>query len=285
MEPSAIFQKFANRIFQLSLLQRASRHLFREEFGNLVEIKESSGKFSSLNNFIYYGAADGRLKMLSPRIEDIDQALANCRFHKIKQYQWLLAEAYEGFEDFLEEIYAAVGMRRPSVWLMSDFGSIAYGKLDEESFEWFLDRARRKKDRPYSIIERIRENSDSFARLEVQSAREANYRILLVIIEKLRHVIVHNSGYIEDIDTIVAKALGQSGKDNRFKDSMRNIFDTYWELHDGRKLVNLLEVSVGPDNSLYAIGAVNDTLDQFLKLLVEYADLITETVEGFGPRS
>lgn len=115
MDPRAIFDKFAERIFQVSLLQRATRKLIHEEVDSLVQMKETGGEYTSVDGFIYYRAADGAVRSLRARHADVDRALSDCRFHKTKQYQWMLAEAYEAFEDFLEESYAAAAMRSSRV--------------------------------------------------------------------------------------------------------------------------------------------------------------------------
>lgn len=285
MEPQAIFDKFAARIFQISCLQRSTRKLIHEEADSLLQMKEAGGEYTSIEGFIYYRAADGAVRALKAREADVDQALLNCRFHKIKQYQWMLAEAYEALEDFLEESYAAGAMRTGSLWWLSDYGNVAPSDVDESNFQWLLERARRKKDRPFSIVERLRASSENFRRLEMEDATKANYRIALVLIEKLRHVIVHNNGYIDDLDAIVNKAVGQCGKDARFKAHMKEIFESYLELHDGRPIVCLLEVNVGKEDPIHRFGGYNDSLGQLLRLLVGFADLITETVESFGLRT
>ena len=51
----------------------------------------------------FYGYKERRLE---------DQKRAVWR-HKNKQYQWLLAEAYELFEDFIESAYGFAGFYRP----------------------------------------------------------------------------------------------------------------------------------------------------------------------------
>ncbi len=285
MTPQAIFDKFASRIFQISCLQRATRKLISEEVDSLVQMKETGGEYTSIEGFIYYRATDGAVRALKARQSDVDQALLNCRFHKIKQYQWMLAEAYEALEDFLEESYAAGAMRTGSLWWLSDYGNVGPNEVDERNFHWLLERARRKKDRPFSIIERFRANSENFRRLEIEDATKANYRILLVLIEKLRHVIVHNNGYIDDLDPIVNKAVGQCGKDARFKAHLKEIFESYLEFHDGRPIVCLLEVNVGKEDPTYRFGGYNDSLGHLLRLLVGFADLVTETVENFDPRT
>lgn len=282
MEPRAIFDKFAQRIFQISLLQRATRKLIHEEVDSLVEMKETGGMYNSIDGFIYYRAVDGAVRSLGTRQADVDRALSDCRFHKTKQYQWMLAEAYEALEDFLEESYAAAAMRSPRVWWMSDFGNVVPNEVEGKDFAWLLERARRKKDRPFSIVERFRASSESFRSLEERDATEANYRLALVLIEKLRHVIVHNNGYIDDLDAIVAKAVGQCGKDARFKDHLKEIFESYLEQHDGRSIVCLLELNVSKDDPMYRLGGYTDSLGQLLRLLVGFADLVCETVESFG---
>lgn len=275
MTPSEIFQKFTDRMFQLSLLQRSSRKLISDEIDRLLSLKD----FSSLEAFHYYLPSDGALRVLKTRQADRDQALADCRHHKRKQYQWLLAEAYEAFEDFLEESYAAAAMRKPGVWWMSDFGNVVPGDVDERDFQWLLGQARKKKDRPFSILERFRACSERFSRLEEQNATGANYRIAFVLIEKLRHVIVHNHGYIDDLDQVVTRALPQTGKGAKFKESMRDIFTSYLESHDGRDIICLLEVGVAENDPLHRLGGYTDSLGHLFKLLVSFAALVSETVE------
>lgn len=275
MTPREIFQKFTDRIFQLSLLQRSTRKLIHDEIDSLLSLRE----FSSLEAFHYYRPSDGELRSLKTRQANLDQALADCRHHKRKQYQWLLAEAYEAFEDFLEESYAAAAMRKPAIWWMSDFGNVMPSDVDESDFQWLLGKARRKKDRPFSILDRFRACSERFSRLEEEDAAGVNYRIVFVLIEKLRHVIVHNHGYVDDLDQVVTRALPQAGKDAKFKGQMKDIFMTYLEPHDGRDIVCLLEVGVSETDPLHRFGGYSDSLGHLFKLLVSFADLVSETVE------
>ncbi|SEJ46500.1 hypothetical protein SAMN05216201_10976 [Pseudomonas linyingensis] len=285
MEPRVLFDKFAERIFQLSLLQGATKRLIDNEVRDLRRINVSEGDCISAQRFLYYRPSNGAPIAPLGREADVGQALVDCRIHKIKQYQWILAEAYEALEDFLEESYAAAAMRSPSVWWMSDFGDVVQEDVDKKDFQWLLGRARRKKDRPYSIIERFRASSENFARLEVEDARGVNYRVVLLLIEKFRHVIVHNNGCVDNLDEIVNKAFGKSGEEGKFKADFKAFFEGYLELHDGRNIVCLLETPLSQDNPLSRLGGYGDTLGNLLKLLVSFADLVTETVESFGQES
>lgn len=285
MEPKAILEKFTSRIFQIACLQRSARQLIRKEMEDLVHLKDTGGEYSSVHNFIYYRPSDGQVRVLKPRQSDIDQTLLDNRFHKMKQYQWMLAEAYEAMEDFLEESYAAGAMLSDDLWWLSDYGDTSQKNVDKENFNWLLERVRRKKGRPFSITDRLRESSESFRKIESKDATGADYRVALVIIEKLRHVIVHNNGYIDELDAVVNKSVGQCGKDARFKPELKRAFESYIELHEGRPFVCLLEVHVNSEDPFHRMGGFNDSLAQLLQLLVSYAVLVTETIESFEPRT
>ncbi|MOA20682.1 hypothetical protein D3C78_1411380 [compost metagenome] len=81
---------------------------------------------------------------------------------------------------------------------------------------------------------------------------------------------------------MVNKAFGKSGE---LKADFKTFFEGFLELHDGRNVVCLLETPLSQDNPLSRLGGYQDTLGNLLQLLVGFADLVTETVEGFGESS
>ena len=55
--------------------------------------------------------------------------------HKNKQYQWLLSEAYEEFEDFIEAAYAYAGYADNNFWPLKDYGNISLQDLQNKEFQ------------------------------------------------------------------------------------------------------------------------------------------------------
>ena len=77
---------------------------------------------------------------------------------KNRQYGWLLVEAYEKFEDFLEQIYATIGRTHRNAWQLEDFGRVKLSELDDKPFEWYLDAVRKKyRLKHRDLLTRLRE--------------------------------------------------------------------------------------------------------------------------------
>jgi hypothetical protein len=57
----------------------------------------------------FYDAITGNVIFYDHKKLSIEDRYLHIFIHKNKQYQWLLAEAYEEYEDYLENIYAYYG--------------------------------------------------------------------------------------------------------------------------------------------------------------------------------
>lgn len=103
---------------------------------------------------------------------------------KNKQFQWILVEAFEAFEDFINECCLALG----------------------EQF---------KPNEKLSVrLNAIRNHLPSFGISELRNAREMNYRSAIALAEMLRHVIVHNGGLIKDETKFLKKLNSVVQKNN-----------------------------------------------------------------------
>ena len=132
MEIEGIFNSYSNTMAQIYLSQRSVQNSAKKEFSEIVsyetslnvnpELKDIS---SSLHNMTFRTAQNGAPYFFSHQKISIDDKKKAIVFHKNKQYQWLLAEAYEVFVDFVEHAYAFAGHANNDFWLLSDYGSIS----------------------------------------------------------------------------------------------------------------------------------------------------------------
>lgn len=165
MEIAEIFRRYTDQICEIHLYQRILKTNAREEYEGVIQfgiqqerIWEEHGVPKeiplSTHNFFFrtahfnqqnffYGYKERRLE---------DQKLAVWR-HKNKQYQWLLAEAYELFEDFMERADAFAAYNDRNFWPLKNYGNISLLELEKQNFEWFVSQANR--DTLKNILERF----------------------------------------------------------------------------------------------------------------------------------
>ena len=149
-----ILSIFSERLTDLNLYQRAANATAQVELKYLHEYVDRFCKNTnngdseySLNNMYFRDLESGDNKRYGYRKSSVKDRETQILLHKNKQYCWLLAEAYEEFEDFLECLYAYMGMKDKNSWLMTDFGNITYPDLALKDYEWYLEQAKKRKMR------------------------------------------------------------------------------------------------------------------------------------------
>ena len=153
-------------------------------------------------DYVKYGAAVSRTK---------DRAKQVVR-QQDRQYGWLLVEAYEEFEDFLERTYAWLGKHDWQAWRLGEFGNIRYAELSERPFPWYLETVRHGfAQNPRKILNRLRNLYPNLADTEARNKLGRNLRLSVELIANLRHKIVHARGRISDKNDFVKDVITQCG--------------------------------------------------------------------------
>lgn len=184
---------------------------------------------------------------------------------QLKTYHWLLAEAYEAFEDFLENAYAHCGREGIKLWIKPK--------------EWKHKGSRQLKDfktarSPYGQLEAFRVGSEHFRKYEIDGPTGKNYKVSFVLLEKLRHIIIHNAGYCDDFQPMIDKMQGKlDGIDIRM---VREYTELHFMSHRGRRLLDLFDAPYEDENG--PTGMYQDILLGFFRTVVEYAQLIVESI-------
>jgi hypothetical protein len=279
-----IFEQFSEKMVQIELYQRAVKELAQKEFKQLceyAEVLEKNPDFkempSSYQNMFFRDAQSGRAILFGHKQSGIEDQKLSVILHKNKQYQWLLAEAYEEFEDFLENIYAYCGLHDPNFWPLVDYGNILLGDVKEKDFIWYLERARNKKDLPHSILNQLRKKCPEITDIEVNNALEQNLRFAVVLIEKLRHFIVHKGGIVHDRAKFIAEVLDKVGLGNNGKPKLEdtNFIGAFFGSEEYSNTILLLEVRTQPEIPL---DIHISRIGMLFGYLMTYAHLICEAL-------
>ncbi len=100
-----------------------------------------------MHNMSFRNAKTGDAIFYGFKELSIEDRYLHVLLHKNKQYQWLLAEAYEEFEDYIENAYAYYGSINNSFWPLRDYGNIFLSELKNKDFYWYVEQARKEKGR------------------------------------------------------------------------------------------------------------------------------------------
>ncbi|WP_324747147.1 hypothetical protein [Pseudomonas veronii] len=224
-------------------------------------------------NYFYYQCPSTGGDLSAPPIRlMLKDRLEHNALLQVKTYHWLLAEAYEAFEDFLENVYAYCGLQGLSLWEPPLEG------LDSTptTLEGFLKVRYKKGARtPYRQLEGLRKNSVHFAQRETGVFTGNNYRVGFVLIEKFRHDIVHEGGYTNDLRHRIS--LIQGLVPQPFRKAIKGYVESYYIEHKGRHLIHLLEIPSEGEHGA-PDGSYLDTMTGLFRTLVEYAQLIIDSI-------
>lgn len=284
---SEIFRDYAAKITQIHLYQRAMQELSKRElvelqkYEDLVKANPTIGKYPvAAHNMFFRSALDGEQRYFGRSRSSIEDRRRAVVLHKNKQYQWLLAEAYEEFEDYLITIYAWSGYNDHNFWPLRDFGNSTLMELNSHNFLWFKEQAKRKKDVPSSILSTLRGKYPEISALEASNEIGVNLRLAVTLIEMLRHVIVHNAGVTESVVDFQEKVLKKAGLYNngKYEQQYSNFIIHFFGTGKYSNTIMLIEVAAKDDSILNLHYNIFEILSNYL---MAYAHLICE-IAGSG---
>lgn len=273
------FDKLLEKITNADVYKRETAKIFQSHETRLIEHHEQlpdwiNRKEHGSAYFIRYSSpSTAEETTVTTKTYKLDDQLELNTLHKLKTYQWLLAEAYEVFEDFIERVYADCGVRGGNLWVRPD-GWKYDGSKD---LNHYYNPRRKSSGTPFLQLKALRERSAHFR--EYEAGKGNHYRVNFVLIEKLRHLIVHEGGYCKDFDSLMG--LIQKELSGVSMKGVRSYVESYFIPHRGAKLVDLLELPV-EDGPGALIGAYHDVMGILFTTLIEYALLVKESIDLEG---
>lgn len=166
--------------------------------------------FIHSSNYTCYSPYDGIIRVLGNKADTVESRMQTIEYHYSKQCQWLLVEAYEDYERYLKNLYAYIGYIDNSFWRASDFGNISIDEIQGKDILWFRNHHNKKTN---EILKQIRKKIPEIVNTEKITGNELRVPLNLttIIIEQLRHLIVHSNGITENKREFIEKIIKKSG--------------------------------------------------------------------------
>lgn len=226
--------------------------------------------FSSLHNPFFKSPINGEyifLDLIESTIEDRKIFLIE---NKNRQYQWLLAEAYELYEDFLEKLYANIAYIDPSLWPLGNYGNSYLEEINDQELDFFIEKSK-KKDVKH-ILKNLRKKFPQLKKYEADNALNIDYKLFIQLIENLRHIIVHNKGLVLSqksfVESIFEK-IGLSSQSKNAKDKKAEISRFFEGNGEEPNQIRLLELKANPKSFRH-----DDRLGFLLDVLMTHAHIV-----------
>lgn len=224
---------------QLHLTQNVVKDITKNEITALDGLQDRE---ISSNNF-YYQPLDGKagLKIYGQKTTTVKERNDFLVIYKNRQYQWLLAEAYEEFEDFIGNIYAYIGFKDNELWKCSDFGNITINNLKSQKYIWFQEQSKKQKIK--YVLNRLRDIFSEIKEISKNNTMNVNLEVAIALIEHLRHIIVHKNGMVDKKEDFVKKVLEKVGLYNSGNPTSdnRHFIEKYFGVRNDCSLVRLLD--------------------------------------------
>ena len=146
MKIEKIYTDLADTLSNIELYRKLSKDLMQQEYERLSERAKMASEggeeypsSESVQAMYFYDAMTGTAMPYGHSELSAEDKLRLIATQKNRQYCWLLVEAYEEFEDYIERIYAYIGKRNADDWVLEDFGNIRLPDLRQKSFQWHLE--------------------------------------------------------------------------------------------------------------------------------------------------
>ncbi|OPK09976.1 hypothetical protein [Pseudomonas sp. VI4.1] len=270
------FSLLTIKISKLNKYKYKADGIFTENYKKIKETHEQlpdwafNKKEGEVSFFRYQSPSTGQDITLKAQPLKLEDQLEFNTLQKLKMYHWLLAEGFEEFEKFVVKAYAYCGVEGISIWTQPK----GWKHEDSREINHYLKKLYGE---PFIQLDAFRASSDHFAKFETNGPTQTNYRVLFALIEQFRHRIVHNGGYCKDLQIFL------DGIQKRLPDIDRKTYtpfvESYFFLHGEDHLIDLLEYEAFDEDGT-PNGCYHDTVPHFLSLLVEYAQLIVESIQA-----
>lgn len=283
-----ILNTFTNKLVEINNYQIFVKESTKRSFQHYHNLKESTKEFdigdiASANRLFTRDIENGELLTLGGKNNTFDDLVQTVELHNNKQYQWLLVEAYEAFEDYIDDLYAYIGWKDNTFWVAKDFGNISIDELEDKDLEWFKSRVQAKQGTPESIYKQFRIKMQTLTMLEKKNSQDIDYKFKIILIAKLRHIIVHNRGIVKNLDKFIETIFNETGISQNGQNAEKyksNILFYIGTTIDPENIVLLLEREQELAEG-FPLMTYHDRLGNLIKELASYSILLKNFTEKY----
>jgi len=277
-----IFERFAKAYAEIILYKRAVKTTAKNEFNELMKNEPLFNTLGfqgipvSASNVHFKEARTGDLKLITQQRHSIEDKKKSVFLHKNRQYRWILAEAYEIFEDFLEEAYVFAGLTDETLWHEKDLNALSQTSVEQTRTEMLVGVVKNKRDKPSSILNQFRNCFEELGTVELEKGNELqlNMKFTLILIEHLRHIIVHKKGNVSNFQMFCENVIKKSGVYNNgnYPKEYLDFIKLYFGANELENTITLLEYEITEGGITFTDDRFENTL---LNCLIAYAQLIS----------
>ena len=288
MNIEEIYTDLASALSNIEIYRKLSKDMMQQEYERLSArakmASEREGEcpsFESVQAMYFYDAMTGTAVPFGHSELSAETKLRLIKTQKNRQYCWLLVEAYEEFEDYIERIYAYIGKRNPDDWVLEDFGNIKRSELRDKDFQWHLQTVKRKySQNPKRLLNKLRNMYPNLRCVEENNSLNTNLQVAIELIANLRHQIVHTRGQVECLEDFFKNILNRCGLWNNGNPKMglRQFIEQYLRKDFDVYNITLIELNTAPPG--FPINAIHDVLGGLIGYLMAYAVQVLRCVEG-----
>lgn len=237
------YEQFLQKVADISLMQRVVDDAFKREMNSLSNCEDVRGPSEIIRHdaFGCYSLTTGKLEKYAFRETTVSNLIKMTCIHKNNQYCWLLASIFEQFEVYIKSAYIRASSSNKA------------------------PRDLRK------ILSFFTEKYTYLKKKEHENAFGIHLRVAVLLIEKLRHLIVHSQGELQnDINEFVGRLINESGINNNNQEHIEFIKQYFVD-----DKVILIEVPLATESSL---PLHYDTYTHLISYLLGYAGLVNDCV-------
>jgi len=236
--------------------------------------------FISGMNFFYGDPLTGNKIFYGAIKKDVEKEIQSLQLHQNKQYQWLLAEAYEEYEDFLELIYATAAFLDPNFWPLSHYGNNRLEDLKGRTLEWYLSIVKNSANRitPEKILANFRKYLPEFEEAERNNKCGYDLRFRIALITQTRHHIVHTGGTVGNREAFSEKIINASIRpsEDKVAELRYEINSLFGLIPPYDNIITLLEQEIDSESR---IPIYHDVMENYCRDLLSSAHLITYSLK------
>ncbi|MHC8399017.1 hypothetical protein ACYZTX_05870 [Pseudomonas sp. MDT1-17] len=279
MSDHFLTEEFATLTTNISKLIQYKRHaerIFTEQHQKIQETHDKLPEWSINKqdghpfHLFYRSPSSGVDITISSARQKLEDELEINTLLRLKTYQWLLVDAYEAFEVFLVNAYAHCGRTGTGIWEKPSNWKYRTGSMDINHYKVGY--------KPFTQLEAFRKNSAHFAQYETNSPTGTNYKVVFALIEKFRQCTVHYGGYSKNLNQLTSNV--QDSLKDEDRDAVGEYVNSHFIQHGKYNLIDIFEAPAFDEDGT-PNGNHQDFASYYLTVLVEYAQLITESIEAY----
>lgn len=267
-----IFDEFKDKIvqanFSKSFIKSASR-ITLEKLNKEYGVAKEQGRESSIThmtNMICNDIISNQKIVIGFKDISIEERERTLALLHNRQYQWLLVEAFEAFEDWFSKLYVHVGLLDSELWGKEEFGSSTPSKISNRDIDWLIKAAKKKKlmECLRKLNKRIPSLTTTLTTRKPHDPLKIDYEFMVILVSEFRHQIVHTHGKTERVE-FTKRVLGKNPWANRTdleKQDYAEIISWFFGVEQLENLITLLEFRN------------TDRLSDLLSIVASYAMLL-----------